>query len=288
VSFQEAVVQRLQLGQKRRREEEQAGESLALEEAFRREDDAGDPQTHASKRQKMRAALVERHAADTQQMQAEHQEVLDNPAAVLAVASAALNEEDRERVERVAQQRRRIAADEEREGVGSSTTARARGQGQETLHAQEGADRLQGVEEGDEGGVEEALLQVALLVSLGQEKSADTLQGGEEGGEGRLEGELLQQAGAGQTTKKRQGRKSQKQLDADESALLQSQGAAAESGRDLTQVKRKGPRSSRRPQEDEQGHDDNTWGQAELQSLGKKNKGGGNAFCEHKRRRYSL
>jgi hypothetical protein len=287
VSFQEAVVQQLQLGQKRRRKEEQAGESRQLEEAFRREDDAGDPQTHASKRQKMRAALVERHAADTQQMQAEHQEVLDNPAAVVAVASAALNEEDRERVESLAQERRRIAAHEEREGVGSSTTARARGQGQETLHAQEGADRLQGVEEGDEGGVEEALLQVALLVSLGQEKSADTLQGGEEGGEGRLEGEL-QQAGAGQTTKKRQGRKSQKQVDADESALLQSQGAAAESGRDLTQVKRKGPRSSRRPQEDEQGHDDNTWGQAELQSLGKKKKGGGNALCEHKKERYRL
>jgi hypothetical protein len=56
----------------------------------------------------------------------------------------------------------------------------------------------------------------------------------------------------------------------------------------LTQVKRKGPRSSRRPQEDEQGHDDNTWGQAELQSLGKKDKGGGNALCEHKKERYRL
>ncbi len=101
-----------------------------------------------------------------------------------------------------------------------------------------------------------------------------------------MEGELLQEAGAGRTTKKRQGRKSQKQVDADESALMQSQGAATESGRDLTQVKRKGPRSSRRPQEDEQGHDDNTWGQAELQSL--KKPGGGNALCEHKKKRYRL
>ena len=156
VSFQEEVVQRLQLGQKRRRIEEQEGESRLQEEAFRREDEAGDPhQTHPIKRQKMMAALEELHVAGMQELHAAHQAVLDNPAAVLAVASAVLNEEDREREERVVQQRRRMAAREEREGVGSSATARARAQGHQTLHAQEGADTFQGVEEGDEGGLAE-------------------------------------------------------------------------------------------------------------------------------------
>ena len=112
LSFQEEVVKRLHLGQKRRRIEEQEGESRQQEEAFRLEDEAGDPhQTHPIKRQKMRAALEERHEAGVQELHAEHQAVLDNSAAVLAVAAAVLNDEGREREERVVQQRRRMAAD---------------------------------------------------------------------------------------------------------------------------------------------------------------------------------
>jgi len=38
----------------------------------------------------MRAALHERHAADTQQMHAEHQELLDNPAAVVAAGLSSI------------------------------------------------------------------------------------------------------------------------------------------------------------------------------------------------------
>jgi hypothetical protein len=68
--------------------------------------------------------------------------------------------------ERDAQVGRRKAAHEEREG-GSSSSARADAQEPETLHgAQEGADTVQGVEEGEEGGLEEELLQVAILASL--------------------------------------------------------------------------------------------------------------------------
>jgi hypothetical protein len=61
----------------------------------------------------------------------------------------------------------------------------------------------------------------------------------------------MQVAGKGKT-EKTQAKKSQRQLDADESALAQS--------------KRKGPRTSRRLQENEEGDDDDgtgMWGQGE-------------------------
>ncbi len=110
--------------------------------------------------------MGERHLERTQELHAAHRDVLDNPEA-LALVCAAIKEEDREEErERDAQVGRRKAAHEEREG-GSSSSARADAQEPETLHgAQEGADTVQGVEEGEEGGLEEELLQVAILASL--------------------------------------------------------------------------------------------------------------------------
>ncbi len=78
----------------------------------------------------MRTALEEIHEQNMDELHAAHQAVLANPAA-LAVVCAVLKEEEEKRV---AQERREMAAHEEREGVGSSATARAHAQGPETLH----------------------------------------------------------------------------------------------------------------------------------------------------------
>ena len=157
LSFQEVGVKQFQVGQKRKQREEQEGEWRQQEEGFRREIDAGDPhQTSESKRQTMRAELQERHVESMDELHATHQSVLDNPA-VLAVFCAALKEEEGKRV---AQERRemerRMAAHEERDG-GSCVSASV---------ALKQSDTLEGANEGGDGGLEEDLLQPALLASI--------------------------------------------------------------------------------------------------------------------------
>jgi hypothetical protein len=116
---------------KKSKREEQEGESRQQKESFQLEIDAEDPaQTRESKRQKSenqekrRAAMEQRHLERTEELREAQEDLLLHPEA-LAVACAAIKEDDREEErERVAQEGRKMAAHEQREG-GSSSSARA-------------------------------------------------------------------------------------------------------------------------------------------------------------------
>jgi hypothetical protein len=114
---------------KKSKRDEQEGESRQQKESFQLEIDAEDPaQTRESKKsenqEKRRAAMEQRHLERTEELREAQEDLLLHPEA-LAVACAAIKEDDREEErERVAQEGRKMAAHEQREG-GSSSSARA-------------------------------------------------------------------------------------------------------------------------------------------------------------------
>jgi hypothetical protein len=149
------------VGQKRKQKEEHEYESRQQAEACRLEIDAGDTdRTHESKRQKMMGAMEECHDESSEQLHARQQDVLANPVA-LAVAFAAINEEEGERV---AEEGRQMVAWKERQG-GSSFSASA---------ALKEPATLKGTHEGGNGGLEEDFEQAALLASLNDGKRRRT------------------------------------------------------------------------------------------------------------------